>query len=141
MFKKRWFQVKKSHWKGAADKDELSKLTSTLKLKNIQRKQLQRGSYSGKICKRNLFFVIGDIDCWDITLLGTLLNNPVLRRKDEKEMHKCIDQIIQIRNQLVHHPAGQLSKKEYEQLWNKATTALQKMGEDPQVMAQLQGKQ
>jgi hypothetical protein len=70
-----------------------------------------------------------------------LLNNQVLRRKEEKEMHKCIDQIIQIRNQLVHHPAGQLSKKEYEQLWNKATTALQKMGEDQQVMEQLQGKQ
>ncbi len=72
--------------------------------------------------------------------MGTLLHTQVLRRKDEKEMHKCIDQIIQIRNQLVHHPAGQLSKKEYEQMWKKATTALHTLGEDPQVMEQLQGK-
>ncbi len=51
MFKKRWFQVKNAHWNAATDKEELSKLTSTLKLKNIQRKQLLQGSYAGILTK------------------------------------------------------------------------------------------
>jgi hypothetical protein len=51
VFKKRWFQIKQVPWNGAADKEELSKLTSALKLKNIQRKQLLRGSYADKYAK------------------------------------------------------------------------------------------
>lgn len=80
----------------------------------------------------------GDINKWDLTLLGTILKsikiNVSIRknsvfRKQVKEENRKIDKLLKIRNDWAHNSNMTLNDNEFNELWNEMTSILVSFGE------------
>eukprot|EP01088_Endostelium_zonatum_P016511 TRINITY_DN4492_c0_g1_i2.p1 TRINITY_DN4492_c0_g1~~TRINITY_DN4492_c0_g1_i2.p1 ORF type:complete len:182 (-),score=41.22 TRINITY_DN4492_c0_g1_i2:195-740(-) len=122
IFKRRWYNETQKLW--IKSKQDFNQLVVLVRFPNNLKS------------KQQLSLQTMDEELWDMTLLNIILSNwrGTVDAAQTKTENALIQQLVQIRNEVVHHADGKIPQALFDQLWNASTTILIELGQDADEM-------